>query len=50
MRYYNADGREAEMCGNGARCFGNFAAALLHHDKSAPLPFETMAGIVTGHL
>lgn len=50
MRYYNADGGEAEMCGNGARCFGNFAAALLHHDKSAPLPFETMAGIVTGHL
>ena len=47
MRYYNADGGEAEMCGNGARCFGNFAAALLHHDKSAPLPFETMAGIVT---
>ncbi|MFR4224291.1 hypothetical protein [Akkermansia muciniphila] len=24
------------MCGNGARCFGNFAAALLHHDKTAP--------------
>ncbi len=35
------------MCGNGARCFGNFAAALLHHDKTAPLPFETMAGVVT---
>ena len=47
MRYYNADGGEAEMCGNGARCFGNFAAALLHHDKTAPLPFETMAGVVT---
>ncbi len=47
MRYYNADGGEAEMCGNGARCFGNFAAALLRHDKSVPLPFETMAGIVT---
>lgn len=47
MRYYNADGGEAEMCGNGARCFGNFAAALLRHDRSRPLPFETMAGIVT---
>lgn len=44
MRYYNADGGEAEMCGNGARCFSNFAAALLHHDKTTPLPFETMAG------
>ena len=26
MRYYNADGGEAEMCGNGARCFGRFRA------------------------
>ena len=25
MRYYNADGGEAEMCGNGARCFARFA-------------------------
>ena len=36
MRYYNADGGEAEMCGNGARCFGNFAAALLHHERQPP--------------
>ncbi len=28
MRYYNADGGEAEMCGNGARCFARFAAKL----------------------
>lgn len=30
---------EAEMCGNGARCFGNFAAALLHprQIRSPPL-------------
>lgn len=28
FRYYNADGGEAEMCGNGARCFGRFTAHL----------------------
>jgi len=28
MRYYNADGGEAEMCGNGARCFARFASRL----------------------
>lgn len=27
MRYYNADGSEGAMCGNGARCF----ALFLHH-------------------
>lgn len=27
MRYYNADGSEGEMCGNGARCFSLF----MHH-------------------
>lgn len=28
MRYYNADGTEGEMCGNGARCFALFAEHL----------------------
>ena len=28
MRYYNADGSEGEMCGNGARCFALFAQHL----------------------
>ncbi|MGH8092643.1 MAG: diaminopimelate epimerase [Chthoniobacterales bacterium] len=44
MRYYNADGGEAEMCGNGARCFARFA------DRTAgPLEkvsFETPAGVI----
>jgi diaminopimelate epimerase len=45
MRYYNADGGEAEMCGNGARCFGRFANFLngfaLHQ-----VSFETPAGMI----
>lgn len=45
MRYYNADGGEAEMCGNGARCFARFAARLLGSGNS-PLCFETQAGLI----
>lgn len=45
MRYYNADGGEAEMCGNGARCFGRFAARLLAH-APASLSFDTGAGLI----
>jgi diaminopimelate epimerase len=44
MRYYNADGGEAEMCGNGARCFARFARRL-GADK-AEISFETLAGII----
>ena len=29
MRYYNADGGEVEMCGNGARCFARFVNRLM---------------------
>ena len=44
MRYYNADGGEAEMCGNGARCFARFARRF-GADKER-LSFETQAGII----
>ena len=44
MRYYNADGGEAEMCGNGARCFARFAGRL--GGSSAEMSFETLAGII----
>ncbi|MEM9481830.1 MAG: diaminopimelate epimerase [Verrucomicrobiota bacterium] len=44
MRYYNADGGEAEMCGNGARCFARFAQKLTGGDK--PIRFETPAGVI----
>ncbi|MCX6972049.1 MAG: diaminopimelate epimerase [Verrucomicrobia bacterium] len=45
MRYYNADGGEADMCGNGARCFARFAARLLPGQPEA-LSFETPAGLI----
>jgi diaminopimelate epimerase len=44
MRYYNADGGEAEMCGNGARCFARFARRL--GASNAEMSFETLAGII----
>lgn len=46
MRYYNADGGEAEMCGNGARCFGRFVNRL-HDDKLQQIKFETLAGMIS---
>lgn len=46
MRYYNADGGEAEMCGNGARCFGRFVN-FLHDNKLDQIRFETLAGIIS---
>jgi len=46
MRYYNADGGEAEMCGNGARCFASFVNSL-HDGALTSLRFETLAGIIS---
>lgn len=49
MRYYNADGGEVEMCGNGARCFARFVQKLESAGGGAAresLRFETIAGII----
>jgi diaminopimelate epimerase len=47
FRYYNADGGEAEMCGNGARCFGQFIRREIHGGDLATSTFETIAGLVS---
>src|SRR2546421_1824328 len=48
MRYYNRDGGEAEMCGNGARCFARFANKIAGaHGKFS---FETPAGVIGAEL
>lgn len=49
FRYYNADGGEAEMCGNGARCFGRFTAALMEEIPDR-VTFETIAGVLAAEL
>ena len=48
MRYYNADGGEAEMCGNGARCFARFADRVT--GPLQKLSFETPAGVIAAAL
>jgi diaminopimelate epimerase len=50
MRYYNADGSEERMCGNGARCSAAFAAAAgvgaVGEGGMRRLRFRTGAGAV----
>ena len=48
MRYFNADGGEAEMCGNGARCFARFANKI--GGQKAKISFETPAGVISAEL
>ena len=46
--FYNQDGSEGEMCGNGARCFARFAQRKLK--SSDTISFETLAGIIQAKL
>jgi diaminopimelate epimerase len=48
MRYFNADGGEAEMCGNGARCFARFANEV--GGQKGKISFETPAGVISAEL
>jgi diaminopimelate epimerase len=48
MRYFNADGGEAEMCGNGARCFARYANKTA--GATGKISFETPAGVISAEL
>ncbi len=43
-RFFNADGSEVEMCGNGGRCVARFA--FLQGIAGERMSFETAAGII----
>ncbi len=48
-QFWNSDGSEAEMCGNGARCFARYVASTT--GWTAPtLSFETAAGVIHAEL
>ncbi|MCL7486946.1 MAG: diaminopimelate epimerase [Desulfobulbaceae bacterium] len=46
--FFNADGSEAEMCGNGARCAARFA--YMNGIAPAHMRFETTAGIIEANV
>src|SRR5262245_34518581 len=49
MRYYNADGRVADYCGNGARCLARFALDL-GLGRDGAVRFRTAAGLQSARL
>jgi len=49
MRFFNPDGSEAELCGNGARCVAAFAKAI-GAVRGNVMCFETLAGLVDAEI
>lgn len=44
MRLFQPDGSEAEMCGNGIRCFAKYAIDMAYMNKTGTV--ETLAGVI----
>ena len=49
MRIFNADGSEANMCGNGIRCVGKYVYDRGHTTKT-DVRIDTLSGVKTLHL
>ena len=49
MRFYNPDGSEADLCGNGARCVAAFAKEI-GAVRGNVMSFETRAGLVDAEI
>jgi len=49
MRFFNPDGSEAELCGNGARCVAAFAREI-GAVRTDWMRFETLAGVVEAEI
>src|SRR5512136_1426490 len=47
MRMFNPDGSEAEVCGNGLRCFARYVVSSGLADAQRGITIETSAGIKT---
>ena len=45
FRYFNSDGSEAEMCGNGIRCFSRYVVEE-GYAKRGSIRVETLAGVL----